>query len=96
MDRIVVFLERFLEIFGPDPVEFTESFSDKTVELRVRSFLRTTLDDHVAHFNLVVSGSGRGKQLTHLFAFWDIDFHELVNCFFKVELIISCRSIYTQ
>jgi len=28
MDRIVVFLESFLEIFRPDSVEFTESFSD--------------------------------------------------------------------
>lgn len=28
MDRIVVFLECFLEVFRPDSIEFTESFSD--------------------------------------------------------------------
>jgi len=35
MDRVVVLLESFLEVFRPDSVEFTESFSDQTVELRV-------------------------------------------------------------
>jgi len=35
MDRVVVFLECFLEVFSPDSIEFTESFSDETVELRV-------------------------------------------------------------
>jgi hypothetical protein len=35
MDRVVVFLECFLEVFRPDSIEFTESFSDETVELRV-------------------------------------------------------------
>jgi hypothetical protein len=39
MDRIVVFLECFLEVFGPNSVELTEPFSDKTIELRVGSFL---------------------------------------------------------
>ena len=29
------------------------------------------------------------RQATHLFAFRDIDFHELVYCFFKVELVVS-------
>jgi len=28
MDCVVVFLECFLEVFRPDSVEFTESFSD--------------------------------------------------------------------
>jgi hypothetical protein len=35
MDGIIVLLECFLEVFRPDSVEFTESFSDQTVELRV-------------------------------------------------------------
>lgn len=61
MYRVVIFLERLLELLGPDSVEFAEPFTNEAVELRVRSFLRTTLDDHVAHFDLGISISRRGS-----------------------------------
>lgn len=58
MDRVVILLERLLELFRPDSVELTESFSDQAVELRVRPFLRTTLDDHITHLNLAILAYG--------------------------------------
>lgn len=52
VDRLVVFHKRFLETVGPHTVEFTESFADKTVEIRICAFLGTTLDNHVAQLDL--------------------------------------------
>jgi hypothetical protein len=52
MDRFVIVSKRLLERIGPHAVELAESLSDQSVELGVRSFLRTTLDDHVTQFNL--------------------------------------------
>jgi len=35
MDGVVVLLESLLEIIGPDSVEFTKSFTNETVEIRI-------------------------------------------------------------
>lgn len=52
MNRVEVLCKGFLEIVRPDPVQFAESLSDQSVEIVVGTFLRTTFDDHIAHFDL--------------------------------------------
>ena len=53
MDGVVVCSECFLEVVRPYPIQFTESLADETVEVVVRPLLRTTFDNHFAHFDLM-------------------------------------------
>lgn len=48
----VVHSECTFETFIPDSIEFAEPFTNETIEGRVRTFLRTTLDDHLGQFDL--------------------------------------------
>ena len=43
----VVVLESLFKRFVPDPVEFAETFSDETIERRIRPLLGATFDNHV-------------------------------------------------
>jgi hypothetical protein len=52
MDSCVVCCKCLFETFCPHAIEFAETFADEAVECRVRPLLRTTLDDHVDHFDL--------------------------------------------
>lgn len=52
MNGVVIFLECFLECVCPDSMKFAESLADETVKVGVRSFLRTTFDNHITEFNL--------------------------------------------
>lgn len=52
MDGVVVFRKRLLEVVTPNPTDLAESFTDETVELRVRTLLRTTFNDHVTELDL--------------------------------------------
>lgn len=52
MNSVVIFLECFLECVCPDSMKFAESLADETVKVGVRSFLRTTFDNHITEFNL--------------------------------------------
>lgn len=98
MDRVEVLGEGLLEIVRPDPVQFTKSLSDQSVEIVIGAFLRTTLDYHVAHFDLQqLSARSRPipvTSLTHLLALGDVDLHELVDGFFEVELEKSASLRY--
>lgn len=94
MDCVVVPLERLLEVFSPNPVQFAEPFANETVELGVGSFLRTTLHDHVAHLDLQCQSPPlfpKRRLPTHLLAFGNVDLHELVHRFFEVELRDECE-----
>lgn len=73
MDGVEVGRKRFLKGFTPHPVEFAEPFSNKTVETGVGTLLRTTLDDHVAEFDLL--------------AFLNVDLHQLVHCFLVTQSV---------
>lgn len=48
VNGLVVGGKRLFEILAPNSVEFAESFANEAVEVRVRAFLGTTLNDHVA------------------------------------------------
>jgi len=52
MYGVVVFLESFLKVVGPDSVELAKPLANQTVEVGIGSFLRATLDDHIAQLNL--------------------------------------------
>jgi predicted aconitase len=52
VNSAVVVGKSIFKRFCPNTVEFAESLANETVKVRIRSFLRTTLDDHVDHFNL--------------------------------------------
>lgn len=52
MDGSIVVIEGLFAGVGPYAVELAESFADEAVEVRIRTFLRTTFDDHVHQFDL--------------------------------------------
>ena len=52
MDGSIVVIEGLFAGVGPYAVELAESFADEAVEVRIRTFLRTTFDDHVDELNL--------------------------------------------
>ena len=52
VNRVEVSCKSFLEAICPYSVQFTKSFANKTVKVVVRPFLGTTLDYHIAHFDL--------------------------------------------
>ena len=53
VNRFVVLSEGLFEAIGPDTIQFAETFTDESIELGVRSLLRTTLDNHLDQFNLI-------------------------------------------
>lgn len=71
MDCVVVFGKSSLEQVGPQTVDLREPFANEPIELRVRSLLRATLDNHGRQFVLETSRQGY--------------FHQLVTAFFKVD-----------
>lgn len=86
MDGFVVLLERLLVALCPDAVEFAETFTDQAEERVVGTLLRTTLDDHVTHFNLQSSALPKRMLCTHFATLGKSNGHELVHCFFIIEL----------
>jgi len=71
MNRRVIRIKRVLKEFLPIPVEVTESFAHQRKELFKSAGLGTTFDDHVDEF--------------HFLALLDVDLHEFVDGFFKVD-----------
>ena len=54
VDGFVLLRKHILEQFSPEPVQFAETFTYKSVELAIRTFLGTTFDDHLDDFNLIL------------------------------------------
>jgi hypothetical protein len=52
VDGVVVFCKGFLEAVGPNAIQLAEALADEAVEIRVGSFLRATLNNHVAQLDL--------------------------------------------
>lgn len=88
MNRLVIRLESSLKAFIPYAIEFAETFADKTIEGRVRTLLRATLDNHVGQFNLTCSVSIRKEKrvgMSYLFTLLQLNFQQLVDRFLIVE-----------
>jgi hypothetical protein len=77
VDSVVVFSERGLKQVRPETVNLGKAFSNQAIELGVCPFLRATLDDHGRQFWL---HAGR-----------EIDLHQLVTAFFKVDTRHNCQ-----
>lgn len=77
VDGVVVFSKRGLEQIGPEAVDLGESLSNQAKELGVCPFLRATLNNHRRQFGL--------------HAGWEVDLHELVTAFFKVNTRHDCQ-----
>ena len=94
MDSRIVFIEGFFKGICPDPVEFTETFADKSIERRVGSFLGTTFNDHVDEFNLdrtdqsvfffVYATKPKKEKVTDFLTLLQLNFKQLVHSFFVV------------
>ena len=52
VDSRIILVEGFFKGVGPDPVEFTETFANKSIKRRVGAFLGATFNDHVDELNL--------------------------------------------
>jgi hypothetical protein len=86
-----------LEAVGPNTVKLAEPLADQAVEVRVRPLLRATLDNHVAQLDLGPSALDmiptRPSRATHLAPLGDVDLHQLVHSFLKVELHESANTL---
>jgi hypothetical protein len=77
VNSVVVFGECGLEQVRPEAVNLSKPLSNQTIELGVCPFLGATLDDHRRQFRL---HAGR-----------EIDLHQLVTAFFKVDTRHDCQ-----
>jgi len=70
MNCVVIRLKSSLEALIPNAVELAETFTDETIERRVRTLLGTTLDNHVDQFDLDYPVSNaKDKSTTKLYLF---------------------------
>lgn len=77
VNSIVVIGERGLEQVSPEAVNLGKPLSNQTIELGVCPFLGATLNDHGRQFRLHTSR--------------EVDFHQLVTAFFKVDTRHDCQ-----
>lgn len=52
VNSAIIVPKRLFEAVIPDPIQLAKSFADETIERRIGSLLRTTLDNHVAELDL--------------------------------------------
>lgn len=73
MNGVVIAAEGLFDRLHPNTIEPTKPFPDEAVKCRVRTLLRTTLDNHVDEFDLL--------------SFLELNLQKLVDRFFVVESV---------
>jgi hypothetical protein len=75
--RVVIILKRGFEAIKPYAIQFAESLADKPIKIRVRSFLRTTFNNHLDKFDLDLRERTIDLKTTvvkYLLSFFDLYF----------------------